>query len=168
MNGGFRDYHMAGRLRETINKLAESAVDKKRPPPRYAEVRSLTGPEPNTCLVRFTNEEEDQVAALASVRPSRSGQIVRIEGTLGDRYVADVLGDAVIQGGGIFVGSMFTWPGTVPPTNTRRCDGSLVEVDVFPELFSILQYRFGGSGNTFALPTENSPNPNLMVVIRVM
>jgi hypothetical protein len=164
----FGEYPMAARMRDAIAKIAEKAVESKRPPPRYATVVSLAGTTANNLWVRFLDEEEDQLVALASIRPSRSGQIVRIEGTIGDRYVADVLGEAVVVGGGVPLGAMYRWPGITPPAGSMKCDGTQLAVDQYPEAFAILGYRFGGSGNVFALPSETDPNANVMVVIRVL
>lgn len=164
----FSEYPIAAAMRDAIMTICEGVVERLRPPPRYAEVVSLTGSTPDNCYVRFINETDKQLVALASVRPSRAGQLVRIEGTVGDRYVADVLGEAVITGGGIPLGSGIEWYGTEPPHGFLQANGQLLTVDQYPELFVILQYRFGGSGNTFALPTRMTATSGVMVVIRVL
>ena len=44
-----------------------------------------------------------------------------------------------------------------PISGWRLCDGSLVAVADYPQLFAKTQYRFGGEGDHFALPTMHLP-----------
>ena len=44
-----------------------------------------------------------------------------------------------------------------PISGWRLCDGSLVDVADYPQLFAKTQYRFGGAGDQFALPTMHLP-----------
>lgn len=44
-----------------------------------------------------------------------------------------------------------------PISGWLLCDGSLVAVSDYPQLFAKTQYRFGGEGDLFALPTLHLP-----------
>ncbi len=50
------------------------------------------------------------------------------------------------------IGSMMFWPLQSDPTNWMKCDGSELDTATFPELFAILGYKYGGSGDKFLLP----------------
>jgi hypothetical protein len=45
------------------------------------------------------------------------------------------------------------------PLNYLICDGSGVSTTAYPELFNIIGYTYGGSGNTFNLPNFESKFP---------
>ena len=47
---------------------------------------------------------------------------------------------------------MFEWPGASPPQLFAWADGSPLSTAAYPELFTVLQYTYGGSGGTFNLP----------------
>jgi microcystin-dependent protein len=69
-----------------------------------------------------------------------------------------------IMGGAMPVGSVIAFAGEIrtsgdrphetnlPMFNWLKCDGSSLEVAQYPELFSALGYRYGGSGQKFNLP----------------
>jgi len=52
------------------------------------------------------------------------------------------------------LGSIIMWPGTVTPSGQWLfCQGQLLEIANYPELFNILGTNYGGDGNiTFAIP----------------
>ena len=51
------------------------------------------------------------------------------------------------------VGSVSTFAGTYAPMGYFDCDGRLLSVKEYPELFSIIYTTYGGDGvNNFALP----------------
>jgi microcystin-dependent protein len=50
------------------------------------------------------------------------------------------------------VGAMFAWPGQAPPQTWAWADGSGYSKTTYPELFAVLGYTYGGSGDLFALP----------------
>jgi hypothetical protein len=85
------EYAFSLQMRDTIQKLAAEQVELARPKPRYGVVDSLdTGRRVNVTL----NGETAPISVpYGSARPE-VGQRVRVEGTLGDRYVADVIGAA--------------------------------------------------------------------------
>jgi microcystin-dependent protein len=53
------------------------------------------------------------------------------------------------------VGSIMIWPGatnTWPTTNWRQCNGATLSKTTYPELFAVIEYTYGGSGDDFKLP----------------
>jgi microcystin-dependent protein len=56
------------------------------------------------------------------------------------------------QQAGIPVGGGCLWFTPTPPTNFIIADGSLLDTTTYATLFAVYQYRFGGSGASFALP----------------
>ena len=61
----------------------------------------------------------------------------------------------------LFVGQVIFLPQFTPPTNYLLCDGSLVDVDTYGELWNVIEYRYGASQdlNQFALPDFQSRFP---------
>ena len=55
---------------------------------------------------------------------------------------------------GTSIGTIVPWCGeiTAIPAGWRRCDGSDLNTGEYSDLFDIIGYRYGGSGNTFKLP----------------
>ena len=62
------------------------------------------------------------------------------------------LNECVTGGGTLPVGSVFWFAASTPPVDCLVCDGSGVDKNVYPDLFSAIGYQFGGSGDTFNLP----------------
>lgn len=50
------------------------------------------------------------------------------------------------------VGMIFPFGGAVAPDGYAICDGSLLSAIDYPELFAVLGYSFGGSGDNFNIP----------------
>lgn len=61
--------------------------------------------------------------------------------------------------GSPLTGTIIMWPSIVPPVGYLLCNGALVAVAEYPELFAILGYTFGGSGDYFALPSAGDKYP---------
>lgn len=52
-----------------------------------------------------------------------------------------------------FLGTILPWPGTYAPKDWAFCDGSLLQINTYQALYSIIGVQYGGDGrNTFALP----------------
>lgn len=51
-------------------------------------------------------------------------------------------------------GTIVIWPGTSIPWEWAACDGSLFSQVMYPELFEILRYNYGGTpaNQTFGVP----------------
>jgi microcystin-dependent protein len=56
------------------------------------------------------------------------------------------------QQAGLPVGGGCLWFTPTPPTNFLIADGTLLDTTTYATLFAVYQYRFGGSGASFALP----------------
>ncbi len=78
-------------VRDSIRKFVGAEVERLRPRYRYAKVISF---DVNTGLaeVQYPGEEGTVVLPVSGGMPSVNGQIVRIEGMRGDRFVAGVSG----------------------------------------------------------------------------
>lgn len=59
------------------------------------------------------------------------------------------------------VGTIAFHSNLTPPTNWLLCDGSVLNTTTDAELFSVIGYTYGGSGNSFYLPNCASNNYHL-------
>lgn len=57
------------------------------------------------------------------------------------------------------VGSIQMWITDTPPSGWIFCDGSTLDKNVYPDLFDIIGYSFGGSGDYFDLPDFSEASP---------
>lgn len=75
---------------------------------------------------------------------------------VGDNLSIEADGTLSALGGGtdsLPVGVSMEWYTSTPPTNWLICDGSMLDISEYPELFAVLGTTFGGDGTTdFALP----------------
>ncbi len=55
-------------------------------------------------------------------------------------------------GSGATVGQIGYFPYTVNDPKWVKCDGRFLHKDAYPELYNVLKYSFGGSGNAFRVP----------------
>jgi len=57
------------------------------------------------------------------------------------------------------IGGIVMWGGAVGsiPANYIKCDGTSYPTSLFPELFAAINYYYGGSGATFAVPDITIP-----------
>lgn len=90
----FGDQDFAARMRDTIYEIVDKRIAKLRPTSRDAIVEVLD-PDGGRADVKFLDEPDgDPIPVrLTAVRPNEAGQIVRVEGTYSDRYVAAVYGE---------------------------------------------------------------------------
>lgn len=94
---GFSDPVFAARTRDVIERMMIAAVDKVRPPYRYGEVTQIDRDQ-RTCKVLYPEADEAVTVKMGSVQPSAIGQVVRVDGRPGDRWIVDVIGRAVATG----------------------------------------------------------------------
>lgn len=165
-SNGFTKLSNAARTAKAMKRIAENAINRMRPAPAYGIAVSIDRVS-RMVMVRYTQDTDPVPVAMGSIQPSRPGQLVRIEGTVGDRYVSDVMGESVIAGG-VPVGFLFDWPGTTIPSWALPADGRLVSTDTYVSLFAELGYRHGGSGSQFALPTADNANLAIITLIRAL
>jgi hypothetical protein len=88
---GMDESAFALEMRDLVSELVRKEVDKVRPKYRYAEVDSF---DRNlfTCNVIYPGETLPVPVKMGSIQPMDVGQLVRVEGTPNDRYIADVIG----------------------------------------------------------------------------
>ena len=119
MSQTFGDLELAAKTKEVLSTLVRKEVKSLRPIPRYATVASL-----DPLTVTYAGDPTPMPVKTGSVVPSAVGQVVRVEGPLGDRYIADVVNaeagvspyTPVVENpdGGIDLGDGTTIDGTPP------------------------------------------------------
>jgi len=50
------------------------------------------------------------------------------------------------------VGTLLSYHGTQPPSWLMRCEGQTLRRQDYPELYEVLKYSYGGTGDEFRLP----------------
>lgn len=90
----FDQLNSAVRVKETIERVAMGVVDTVRPASRYATVVSYNTAA-RTAVVQYPDEAGTFTVKCGGVLPTANGQVVRIAGQVGDRYVDDVIGATV-------------------------------------------------------------------------
>lgn len=101
----------AARLRDVIRRLVLNELERNRPKYKYAEVVEIDLPA-RTCRVLYPGDGAAITVRIGSIVPSAVGQIVRVDGLPGDRFIADVMGVV-----GLATEEDITPPGA--PTNVR-------------------------------------------------
>lgn len=86
-NPTFGDFELALKTKEVISLLVRKEVEGLRPIPRYAIVSSLDPLE-----VVYGDDTTPVPVKSGSILPQAVGQVVRVEGPPGDRYISDVTG----------------------------------------------------------------------------
>lgn len=149
----FDDWDFATRFRDVITSIAGAHIERMRPDARYATVVTIDRVN-RKCAVRFPGASEinDVTIAMGSIQPAKVGQTVRVAGTLGDRFIDDVMGEAVIAGG-TPIGAVITWPATTLPAGYIAANGAFVEPATYPGLFAVYGTSLGQQGTAFRLPT---------------
>lgn len=147
----FDDWDFATRFRDVIVDIAESALARARPEARYAQVVSIDRVN-RKCVVQFPGEAVTVTVPMGSIQPAQAGQTVRVVGTLGDRYIDDVMGQAVVAGG-TPIGAVVQWPLATVPAGYVAANGAYVDPTSYPSLFQTYGYSQGQQGNLFRLPT---------------
>lgn len=89
----FDDYDTAFRVRNLVKQTAKNEIDKQRPAPRYAIVKTIDKEDRSVGVV-FVGDDEDNIVRVPynSVAPSAIGQAVKIGGPANDRVVEDTRG----------------------------------------------------------------------------
>jgi hypothetical protein len=88
---GMNDYRYALEFRDMLKNLVAAEVERQRPRYQMATVVSIDRGN-RKCEVQFPGESSTANVSMGSVQPSDLGQVVRVEGLAGDRYVSDVMG----------------------------------------------------------------------------
>lgn len=91
MTKAMGDYTYALKFRDVIIEIIKEQIEAIRPRYQMATVISIDRIN-YTCMVRFPGDTTDAKVNMGSTQPAAVGQIVRVEGLNGDRYIADVMG----------------------------------------------------------------------------
>ena len=89
----FKDQIIALQMREIIRGIIREELDKLRPKYQLATVTGIDRAH-SKCQVRFNGETTSSTIPMGSIQPKEVGQIVRVDGMAGDRFIAEVLGPA--------------------------------------------------------------------------
>ena len=84
-------------MRDVIAAIAETRIEALRPSVSYAVVQQINR-EARSAKVLYMGDTTPVTVAMGSIEPATTGQTVRIGGTLGHRYIEDVLGNAIMSG----------------------------------------------------------------------
>lgn len=90
----FADPAIAQRTRDAVARLMIKVIDQERPPYKYGVVDSID-PGGHFCMVVLETGQLPVEVAFGGSRPTQVGQVVRVEGRRGDRFIADVIGGAI-------------------------------------------------------------------------
>ena len=88
---GMEQYRYALEFRQTLQDLVAAEVERQRPRYQMASVVSIDRVN-RKCTVNFPGDTTNAVVNMGSIQPSAVGQVVRVEGLAGDRYIGDVMG----------------------------------------------------------------------------
>lgn len=66
--------------------------------------------------------------------------------------VEDITGASVPVPGAQLIGAVLTYAGSTAPLGWLVCDGASLSTTVYPDLFTVIGYTYGGSGASFNLP----------------
>jgi hypothetical protein len=94
----FADVNTASQLRELISGLVSNEIARQRPEYRYGLVESIDYPQ-RKCRVVLNGDVDAVPVSMGSIQPATTGQVVRVDGKPGDRYVADVMGPVRVGAG---------------------------------------------------------------------
>lgn len=88
----FSELTAATRLRDVIRAIVREEIERSRPRYKYAQVVSINATA-GTCVVTYAGEPGNSVTVRMGkiIRPTAAGQIVRVDGLSGDRFISDVL-----------------------------------------------------------------------------
>lgn len=89
---GFADPDFAIETRDVLVRLVQKVVAAERPAPRYGVVTSIDR-NARTVSVQFPGEPAPTAnIKVTGLEPASTGVTVRVEGTIGDRYISGIMG----------------------------------------------------------------------------
>lgn len=92
---GFGSLHTAAAMNKVIRNAAVQEVNRVRPEPRTARVVEIGE---GHCLVTYTGEDTVVKVPYNNLAPSYVGQVVLIDGPMGDRRIVEVMGRTSFEG----------------------------------------------------------------------
>lgn len=90
------DYGVTREFEDAIREIVGREIDRLRPKARYAVVDSINTTA-HTCMVTFNGDTTSVRIPYRSIAPNAAGQVVAVEGTPPDQYIADVVGDNAVS-----------------------------------------------------------------------
>lgn len=87
----FSDFDIATRTRDVILGLVEQQVERTRPRIQYAVVNTIDRAALK-CTVTVVGDTVPGTVKMGTIQPAAVGNVVRIDGPVGDRFIAEVLG----------------------------------------------------------------------------
>lgn len=93
----FNDYDYALKFRNVVKQICTAEVDKIRPRIQYATVNTIDRTN-RKCTVTFPGDVQPVPVNMGAIQPAFVGQVVRINGVMGDRFIEDVMGAVYMPG----------------------------------------------------------------------
>lgn len=87
----FDDYNSAARLRETISRIVQQEIARQFPKARYAQVVSISTAN-STIMAKYPGEETPFLVRCHWYLPVEAGQVVLVDGPVGDKKLVSALG----------------------------------------------------------------------------
>ncbi len=82
----FADLDTATRFRDLLRSVVKDVLRQERPPETYATVQTIDRVA-RTAVVRFPGETSDITLPMGALQPFYPGDVVRVRGLAGDRYI---------------------------------------------------------------------------------
>lgn len=102
------------------------------------------------------NASRNSAAASATTASSKAEECVTSSLLAADSEAAAAQSAAdaaaAVAAGGAFTGEVRMVSFLTPPAGWGVCDGTQVSKTTYPELFAVIGYQFGGTGDMFSLP----------------
>lgn len=95
----FSDFGTAQKFRDLVADIARRVLERERPRYDYATVASIDRAN-RKATVTFAGESTPITVGMGSIQPAVVGQTVRIDGLVGDRFIADVMGEGRVADSG--------------------------------------------------------------------
>lgn len=164
-DGGLGDLDSAMAMRDIVYALVQQALDQERPAPTYGTVQSIDLTNRNAMVVMNGDTVAVKVV-FGSIVPSAVGQIVRLEGPSGARYIADIMGsnatDALVPWSFPTLTSGYNVSGVLDVVKYRKItDHGATKI----QMAGRLNVTSMTSSTMFTLPVGYRPVVNLAPVI---
>lgn len=122
---GFGDFAAALEMRDVLQTMVQAEIEKQRPRIQYATVTSIDRVL-RKCGILFPGEALSVTVNMGAVQPSAIGQVVRIDGLAGDRFISDVMGVPYVEeppstllGSGVDLNTITTPGDYIQPLNAN-------------------------------------------------
>lgn len=103
----FKEYQAAAQMRDIIQTIVREEMEATRPVYTYATVASIDRTA-RRCTVVFPDSADPVPVQMGAMQPQSVGQVVRIDGIAGDRYISEVLGSGHLEAADIVASSLKT------------------------------------------------------------